>query len=376
MLTYKRKLILTVAQERRIASWIGACRVVYNLGLEISIDAYRKDIKRPSAYDLQKQITDLRKDFKWINDVPANTLADATARLQNAYLKFFNTCHSGGGLPKFANKRKFNSISFRQCIVVSADRIRIPNIGWLKMHNDASITGIPKRATIIKEPTGYFVCITCDEKRNIQNQDENQVCGIDMGITQFYVNSNGELIENPRHFQKHERKLRIENRSLARKKKGSNGWKKQAKRLGRLHHTIGNVRRDFIHKESTKLAKRFHTVYVEDLNIRGMAKNKNLSKHILDCGWGMFRTMLEYKTNVVRVDPKFTSQTCNECGKKDSKSRINQSEFSCTNCGHVSNADHNAAKNILSKGIALNRKRSEVSQALVLESKNKDVSDG
>ena len=91
-----------------------------------------------------------------------------------------------------------------------------------------------------------------------------------------------------------------------------------------------------------------------------MARNTNLSKHILDCGWGMFRNMLEYKTNVVRVNPKYTSQTCNECGKKDAKSRISQSEFVCVNCGHIENADVNAAKNILGKGIAVNRKREAV----------------
>ncbi len=124
-----------------------------------------------------------------------------------------------------------------------------------------------------------------------------------------------------------------------------------------LHHKIGNVRKDFLHKESTRIAKENHTVFTEDLNIRGMSKNKNLSKHILDCGWGMFRTMLEYKTNVVTIDPKFTSQTCNECGTKDSKSRISQAEFACTSCGHISNADINAAKNILSKGITLVRQR-------------------
>lgn len=126
---------------------------------------------------------------------------------------------------------------------------------------------------------------------------------------------------------------------------------------------IANVRKDYLHKESTKIAKANHTVFLEDLNIKGMSRNKNLSKHILDCGWGIFRTMLEYKTNVIAIDPKYTSQTCNECGVKDSKSRLSQSEFCCTSCGHISNADENAAKNILSKGIALNRQREAIACA-------------
>ena len=203
--------------------------------------------------------------------------------------------------------------------------------------------------------------------KSISNPDESQVIGLDMGISHFVIDSNGNFVSNPKHFKKYEDKLRIENRSLSRKKKGSNRWKKQAKKLSLLHHKIASVRKDFLHKESTVIAKNYRTVYLEDLNIKNMSKNKNLSKHILDCGWGMFRIMLEYKTNVIRVNPKYTSQTCNECGEKDAKSRLSQSEFVCISCGHVSHADVNASKNILSKGIALNRKREVLACALIEE---------
>lgn len=366
MLTYKRKLILNKEQEERISSWIGACRVVYNVGLEIRISAYKSSQKSVSAYDLIKQIPDIREDFEWLQDVPAESLQNTMERLDSSYKMFFR----GGGFPKFATKRSYKSILFKRSISISDGKIKLPKIGYLKMVKDAPIFGTPKRAIIIKEPTGYFVCILCEGVvKDIQNQDESQVCGIDMGITNFYVDSNGNTIENPRHFKKYERKLRVENRSLARKVKGSNRWKRQAKKLGLLHYTIANVRKDFLHKESTALAKKYHSVYVEDLKINNMASNKNLSKHILDCGWGMFRTMLEYKTNVIRINPKYTSQECNECGVVDGKSRISQSKFKCTHCGHESNADHNAAKNILGKGVALNREREAVACALVLESR-------
>jgi len=321
-------------------------------------------------FELMKQITGIR-DIEWIKDVPSHTIQNAIDRLDNSYKKFFATCRTGGGFPKYASKNKYKSILFKQhdnLLRIIENKIKLPKIGELKMFKDAPIIGVLKTATIIKEPTGYFVCIVCDGiSKSIQNQDESQVCGIDMGVAYFCVDSNGKLIENPKHFKRYEDRLRIENRSLSRKKKGSNRWKKQAHKLSLLHHKIGNVRRDFLHKESAKLAKAYNTVYVEDLNIRGMVKNKNLSKHILDCGWGAFRTMLEYKTNVVKVSPKYTSQTCNECGVKDAKSRISQSEFVCTSCGHISNADVNAAKNIMSKGIVLNRKREPIGCALVEE---------
>jgi putative transposase len=178
-----------------------------------------------------------------------------------------------------------------------------------------------------------------------------------MGIAHFCILSDGTLIKNPKHFLRHERKLRMAGRSLARKKKGSNSWKKQARQLARLHHRIARVRKDFLHKTSTQLAKSYATVYVEELNIRGMSRNRHLSKHILDGGWGWFRTLLEDKTQVVKVNPQYTSQTGNCCGAKEAKSRVSRSRFVCTGCGAVSHADTGAAKNILSRGAALVRKR-------------------
>ena len=353
MLTYKRKLILTKNQQSRIDSWLGACRVVYNLGLEIRISAYRNKQESVHKFELMKQLATI-KDIDWIADVPSGSLQNVIERLDNSYKKFFK----GGGFPKWANKRKYKSILLKSAYVIG-NEVKLPKIGYLRMFKDGEIKGEIKTATIIKEVTGYFICITTDAIKDIQNKDENQVVGLDMGVSYLYVDSNGQFVNNPKHFKKYEKQLRTENRSLARKKKGSNCWKKQAKKLALLHHRIANVRKDYLHKESTKIAKENHTVILEDLNVKGMSRNKNLSKQILDCGWATFRTMLEYKTNVIAVNPKYTSQTCNSCGQKDSKSRLSQSEFVCTGCGHISNADFNAAKNIkkLGEGIALNRQR-------------------
>ena len=392
MLTYKRKLILTKAQEQRILSWIGVCRLVYNMGLEIKKEAWKNKQVSVSCYDLMKQLPTI-KDIDWIADVPAQSLQSALERLDKSYKIFFRTYKSGGGFPKFASKNKYKSILFKQgdlhkktpLIELKNNKIKLPKIGELKIFKDAPIIGILKTATIKIEPTSFFICIVCDGvSKNISNPDESQVCGIDMGIANFCVDSNGNLIKNPKHFKVYERKLRIENRSLSRKEKGSNRWKKQAKKLSLLHHKIANVRKDFLHKESTNIAKKYHTVYLEDLNIKNMTKRtklkqdengkfisnnqsakSGLNKSILDSGWGMFREMLEYKTNVIKINPKYTSQTCNECGCVDAKNRISQSEFKCKDCGHISNADFNASKNILSKGIALNRKRESKDCALV-----------
>lgn len=351
MLTYKRKLILTKNQQSRIDSWLGACRVVYNLGLEIRIAAYRNKQQSVNKFELMKQLVGI-KYIDWIADVPSQSLQNVIERLDNSYKKFYK----GDGFPKWANKRKFNSILLKSA-TLSSNNITLPKIGVLKMFKDAEIVGKIKTVTIKKETTGYFICITTDATKDIQNKDENQVVGLDMGVAHLYVDSDGVFVNNPKHFKRYERQLRIENRSLARKKKGSKKWKCQAKKLSILHHKIANIRKDFLHKESTKIAKQNHTVFLEDLNVKSMSRNKNLSKHILDCGWATFRAMLDYKTNVIAIDPKYTSQTCNSCGGIDSKNRLSQSEFVCTSCGHISNADENAAKNIRGKGIAINRQR-------------------
>ncbi len=394
MLTYKRKLKLSKIQEERISSWVGTCRFVYNMGMEIKREAWKNKQLNISAYDLMKQLTEI-KDYDWIADVPSCSLQNSIERLDRSYKNFFRSFKTGGGFPKFKSKKTYNSILFKQgnlkgknpsIELISKNIIKLPKIGEIKFFKDKSLViGKIKTATIIKEPTGFFICIVCDEvSKNISNTNESQVIGIDMGVANFCIDSNDNFIENPKHFKKYEAKLRVENRSLSRKKKFSTRWKKQVKKLSVLHHKIANVRKDFLHKESTKMAKKYHTVYLEDLKIKNMTRSakpkqdedgkfihngqsakSGLNKAILDCGWGMFRIMFEYKTHVFRVNPKHTSQTCNECGKKDAKSRVSQSEFVCTGCGHVSHADTNSAKVILSKGIALNRKREALACALV-----------
>lgn len=361
MLSYTRKLILNKTQKIRIDNWIGVCRLVYNMGLEIRISAWRNKHQSVSKADLSKQLTTI-KDIDWVADVPAMSLQSVLERLDNAYRTFYR----GGGFPKWANKRKYNSILFKQHhngIRAANNYITIPKMGALKIFKDSKINGNIKIATIKKDGSDYFIRIVTDAKKDIQNKDESQVIGLDMGIAYLYVDSNGEFVSNPRHYKKYEKQIRVENRSLERKNKYSKSWEKQVKRLSRLHRKIKNCIRDFLHKVSTKIAKENYTVILENLNIDKLSKSKRLSKHILDCGWGIFSSMLKYKTNVITISPKHTSQTCSSCGIIDAKSRISQSKFVCTNCGEIVNADVNAAKNIKSKGIAFVRQREAVACA-------------
>ncbi|MSQ79969.1 MAG: transposase [Flavobacteriaceae bacterium] len=381
MLTHKRKLILNQAQQSRIDGWIGVCRLVYNMGLEIRIASWKSRQKFVSKFELINQLPELRK-IEWIADAPADSLQAVIERLDKSYQKFFK----GGGFPKWAGRRKYNSMLFKRATLES-NKIKLPKIGLLKMFKDSEIPGNIKTVTIKKELTGYFAYIVTDAVKEISRPiGENQAVGIDMGISSFCVTSDGHVVENPRHFKKYERKLRIEGRSLSRKKKGSSRWKKQARKLGLLHHKIGNVRKDFLHKESTKLAAKYSTVYLEDLKVGNMSRKakpqqdesgafipngqsakSGLNRSILDAGWGMYREMLEYKITVETVNPKHTSQECFICGHISPDNRKSQSVFECTNCGHSDHADSNASKVIKGRGTAHSRERKSLDYALAVE---------
>ena len=354
VITYKRKLKLTKQQQQRVDSWIGACRYVYNLALETRIEAWKKQ-KSIAKYELMKQLTEL-KDIDWIADVPSQSLQNVIERLDFAYQKFF----SGGGFPRWAAKHRYNSILFKS-VQVDGNAVMLPKLGKVKTFKDRFAHGTPKTATIIREHDGYYICITSGIAQHpIRLASESQAVGLDMGIAHFCVNSAGEYIANPRHFAKYERNLRIENRALARKKKGSTNWYKQkangaARRLSRLHAKIGRIRRDFLHKQSWKVVRENGFVAVEDLKVKNMIRSR-LAKHISDAGWSMFRNQLAYKSEwygrtLIAVNPKYTSQTCSECRHKEKGNRQSQAKFACLSCGVEQNADVNAAKNILARAL-------------------------
>lgn len=355
IITYKRKLKLTKQQQQRIDSWIGACRYVYNLALETRIAAWKKQ-KSIGKYELMKQLTEL-KDVDWIADVPSQSLQNVIERLDVAYQKFF----SGGGFPRWAAKHSYNSILFKS-MQIDDNNIKLPKLGKIKTFKDRFIHGKPKTASIIREYDGYYICITSSIERSAARQfpvrlaSESQAVGLDMGIAYFVTLSTGKHITNPKHFAKYERKLRIENRALARKEKYSASWHKQKHKLSKLHAKIGRVRKDFLHQESWKIVKNNSLIAIEDLKVKNMIRSR-LAKHIADAGWTTFKSQLEYKAErygrtLVKVDPKYTSQTCSSCGHKDKENRQSQSKFICLSCGEEQNADVNAAKNILARALA------------------------
>lgn len=360
MKTYKYKLKLTKEQSSRVDSWIGASRYVYNLALETKIETYNQMKVSLSKFDLMRQLVEL-KDVEWIKDVPCQSLQNVIERMDFAYQSFFK----GGGFPKWAKRNEYKSILLKS-VKQKDNGFKLPKLGLVKVFKDRMPIGALKTAIIIKENNGYYLSVTFEFiSKNVYPTSESQAVGIDMGISYFLVDSNGCFIENPRHTLKYQKRIRVKNRSLARKKLGSNSRYKMKIQLTKLHLKIKNTRNDFTHKVSFKYVKENSLIVTEDLKVKNMIKFSHLSKHIADVSWASFFTKLEYKCKMyekifVKVDPKYTSQKCNSCGHIAKENRVNQSKFECVSCGNKDNADFNASKNILGLGKALVRQRDTI----------------
>lgn len=366
--TYKYKLKTNSFQSEKLNAWIHTCRTVYNLALETKIYAYSSKKISLTKFDLNNQLPELKQEFDWIKDVPAQTLQAVVERMDTAYKSFFR----GGGFPKWANRFKYNSLLFKQGVKIVDSRILLPKLGKLNYFNSRKIPQESKikQATIIKEIDGFYICIVVEQFQTKQLYSpliDRQEIGLDMGVSLFYALSNGKTKNNPKIFHKFSNNLRLEQRSLARKKKGSNNWIKQKKKVQKVNAKIKNVRSDFLHKSSTELVSYYDLIAIEDLKLKNMTKSSKgnweehgkmvkqksgLNRVLLDVSIGSFFEKLDYKcnwynTDLVRVDPKYTSQICSNCGSKSKENRKTQSKFECKSCGYKENADVNAAKNIL-----------------------------
>ena len=365
--TYKYKLKLNKTQSQRLEQWLGVTRLIYNTALNVKIEAYRKLGKTITRFNLQKELPGIKQDLPWVKDVNAQSLQCVLKRLDEAYQSFFR----GGGFPRYAKKGRWKTIEFPQNVAIQNGKIWLPRLGLVNYHNSRDLDGIIKTTKITKEIDGWYICLSCEYAPNLSIPvSDNQVVGLDMGVAHFLTTSDGEMIDNPKWFQSYSRDLRVLQRSVARKERGSNSRRKAVGKLQKLHTKIKCKRNDHHHKLSTKLVKENQLIAVEDLKLSNMirsakgtieapgnnvAQKRGLNKSLVDLGVGGFFSMLEYKSeyygrDFVKVDPKYTSQTCNPCSHRSSENRKTQSQFACVKCGHTANADLNAAVNILQAG--------------------------
>lgn len=364
--SFKYRLLPTEDQAALIDKHINYCRFVYNLALETKIYAWKSASKTLSCYDLTKQLTELKNtDCKWLNEVTAMSLESSVAHLDFAYKSFFK----GGGFPKFKKKTNFGSVTFRQGCKVDNDLVFLPKIKYVKFIKHREIADGEIRTTVVsKTPTGrYFVSILIKCEAEIPEKKPviaDTSVGVDIGVKTFAVLSDGISYGNPKYLQESLTRLKKELRTLSRRyqrskkvNEQSKGWHKQKMVVAKVYEKIYNKRKDFAHKISSEIIKRYDTVFTEDLNISGMKQNKTLSKAVSDAGWSQFMDFLKYKAdwsgkNVVEIG-RFqpSSKACSICDAVNKDLTLSDREWTCNACGATHDRDQNAAINIKKIGL-------------------------
>ena len=363
------RLELTTEQAETLAQWVGACRSVYNLALE-QRRIFGSD-HRINYYIQQAELTALRAEVDWIRAVPVHALQMAVRAVDTAFQNFFL------GFADYPQPhKKFKNDSFTlpdpkelgfKRLNKNRGAVKVPKLGWIKLVGYRPLGGELRSIIISRKAGHWYVSVAWQVEIADPVPPALPSIGLDRGVAVFAALSDGTKIEPLNAFKSIKDKLAREQRKLARKTKFSANWKKQKAKISRLHRQAANVRKDFLHKLSTDLAKNHGVIKLEKLQVQNMTRSakgtvenpgtnvkakSGLNRSILDQGWGMFATMLNYKLaerggELVYVDPAYTSQTCAECGVVDKASRKDQATFECQHCGHKDNADVNAARNIL-----------------------------
>jgi len=365
MRTFAYRLYPTNAQQDRLHHCLLETRQVYNTMLAYAKDHYRQSQTFPTAYDLNKAFSGSAGAY-----TPASTIQTVSDRLGKALKFFLNHRHerqadgsSRVGFPRFKQPNQWHSFQLRQWHTdarLDGRHLVVPKKlgGRIKIKLHRPFDGTPKTVYLVKRADGHWyaliVCETPPAGDGVPTGDHRPAIGIDVGLNSFLTDSNGDTVDNPRFFRTAQKTLRRKQRALSRRQKGSNRRKKAARGVAQTHLKIGRQRRDFHFKVAHHYALLYAIIVVEHLNIAGMTRNRRLSKSILDAGWAEFLHILQYKaesagSEVRRVDARYTSQTCSNCGELTPKS-LGVRTHVCQHCSFVMDRDQNAALNILRAG--------------------------
>jgi len=365
---FKFRLYPNKKQEEQLAKTFGCARFIYNYYLTKRIDSYKLERKLMNYNACSADLTQLKNELIWLKEIDKFALQNSLKDLDKAYQNFFREIKKGNieqGFPKFKskhnNKHSYRTTFTNNNIEVKENKIKLPKLSLVKFAKSREIQGRILNCTITKTCSGkYFISICCTDVE-IERYDNNKnIIGIDLGIKDFAITSNGETIENPKYLSKLEKKLKREQRKLSKKKKGSKNRNKQRVKLNVVHEKIANQRNDFLHKTSTKLIRENQIICFEDLNVKGMVKNHNLAKAISDVSWSEFVRQNNYKALwhdriIQKIDTYFpSSQLCNVCGYKNKEVKnLSIRKWICPKCNTFHNRDINAAINIKNEGMRI-----------------------
>ena len=356
---FKYRLYPTAPQAEKISQNIGCARFVYNQLLDDRIKVW-KEIKQLST----KTYSILKEEHEFLKNADSRALKHAQANLDEAYDKFKKEQNTG--YPKFKSKHKcrwsYTTDNNKDAVRFGGNRLKLPKVGYVKVVEHRRHEGRILTATISHERSGeYYASVLCEVEQNEPLPVTDKVIGIDLGLHDLIVCSDGQRVEAPKYFRKAEQKLAQRQRVFYRTQKGSNGHEKARLKVARCHQKIKNQRNDFIQKLSTKLIRENKVICFEDLSVKGMERNHKLAKSVTDASFSKFVNMLEYKAEwygrkVVKIDRFYPStQLCSDCGYKNESIKgligLKVREWVCPECGEVHDRDLNASRNILKEGL-------------------------
>ena len=369
---YKFQLKANLSQTRQMRRFAGACRFVFNQALALQKANYEAGNKKLSYADLCAELLTLKLSNPWLGESPSQTLQQSLKDLERSYTNFFA---KRADFPRFKKKGLSSSFRFPQgCKLDQANnRIFLPKLGWIHYRNSREVLGEVKNVTVSHSCGHWYISVQTEREVSDAKHPSTSAIGVDMGIAQFATLSDGHVFAAVNSFKQKQKQLARYQRAFSRKVKFSQNWKKQKSKIGRLHQTIANIRKDYLHKTTTIISQNHAMIVIEDLQVKNMSKSargnlnkpgrhvkakSGLNRSILDQGWFEFRRQIEYKQvwrggDVLAVPPQYTSQRCSCCGTVSKENRQSQAKFACIACGYQANADVNAAMNILAAGHAV-----------------------
>lgn len=355
--SYKFRIYPNEEQKVLLAKHFGATRFVFNYYLNKRKETYLEDKTTLSYYDNQKDLTLIKKheNYIWLNEVNAQSLQSSLRNLDVAYNKFFR---KQSKFPKFKIKYDKQSFTIPQGVKIKGNKLSVRKFReGIKINLHREIEGKILFATISKSAReNYYVSITCELEYKPFEKTNSKV-GIDTGIKDLAILSDGVVYKNMKVLKTNLKKLKYTQRQLSKKEKASNNRLREKHKLAKLHEKITNIRLDYLHKVSTEIIKNHDIICIEDLAVKNLIKNHNLAQGFSDVALGTFYTMLEYKANwndkaIVKIDRFFpSSKTCNVCNYINQDLTLKDREWTCPSCNTIHDRDYNASLNILKQGL-------------------------